>query len=146
TRRKSVKQNCFTEERRSRRLSRADCTLVDVHILASRLTPAEILFHAVPNEPGPHFLVRPECKCSLDRRFEVVGIVLVETEACPFACHWIELADRVGKTTRCSNHGHGTVSEAIHLIEAAGFVLRRHEKDVRTCLGKMGNAVFEFES
>ena len=63
-------------------------------------------------------------------RQEVVGIVSVELEAGAGAGVRVPLLDGVVQAAGGVDDGHGSVFEAVHLVQPAGLVARRHEEDI----------------
>ena len=50
----------------------------------------------------------------------------------------VKLLDCVIKSARCSHHRHGAVTHAVHLVESAGFIQRRHQEKISTGFNLMG--------
>ena len=100
------------------------------------LPPAEILLHAHEDEPPPHAWLPVTGQRALHRAGEVGGCRRVEHEA--RRCSVLErglgrIDHRVGETARAADQRHGTVAQAVDLIESARFVARGHDEDIRPC-------------
>src|SRR5450755_1442456 len=55
----------------------------------------------------------------------------------PFTGRFLVLPDRIIEPAYCSHNGQGSVPQRIKLIQSAGLVERRHEKEVCSCLDPM---------
>ena len=53
------------------------------------------------------------------------------------------VADRIGQTADLTHHRNRPVAHAVHLVETTRLEPRRHQKDVRAALDKMGELLVE---
>src|SRR5207237_3915363 len=58
------------------------------------------------------------------------GRIRAELETIAFSCLRVEIFDCVIQSAGGANYWHGAVTHAVHLIQAAWFVKRRHQENV----------------
>src|SRR5262245_12474829 len=58
----------------------------------------------------------------------------------------IVVLNSVGQPACSADHGYGAISQAVHLIETARLVFRRHKKDVSAGFDQVSAAVIEFKT
>ena len=77
---------------------------------------------------------RPDCEyhssAVLDRPGQAGRIVVVEHDAGSQPGLRIEVLHRIGQSAGVAHDGNGAVTQAVHLVEAAGLILRGHQEHV----------------
>src|SRR5262245_12417301 len=99
--------------------------------------PREVLCHTVPPDALPQLRLLAHRECATERRDHLAGLEALEEETGAFAGQRVELLDRVGEPAGRSHDRRGTVAHAVHLVEAARLVARRHEIEIRAAFDQV---------
>src|SRR5215510_5615776 len=121
-------------------------TLVGVHILRGRLFPTKVLSHAIKHQTPPRFFVGPERQSPINCSLELFDIIVGEYKPCPIVSRGIVFLNRVGQATSSADDGYSAIAQAVHLIQPARLVFRRHKKDVRTRFNQVSASVIKFKT
>src|SRR6185503_1455324 len=124
----------------------ACCALVDVNVLLCRCVPRKILTHPTLLDASPE---RPVAKCgkrSSNRPEECLRGVLDKSKPTASARFRVHIEHGIVQPTGGPNDGDRPVSQAVHLIQAAGLESRRHQKNIRTALDEMCQRFIEPDS
>ena len=105
----------------------ADDLFVEGGVLEGGLGPGEVLGHAAALEGGPGFGVVEDGEGAAEGVEEVGGGLGLELEA---GAGEGRVEDGVVEASGGVDDGDGSVAEAVHLVEAAGFRAGGHEEDV----------------
>src|SRR5579859_137060 len=95
--------------------------LVQSCIFRRRNPPGIILPHTAPHHGLPAFPVLESARSSADSRQQSLGRVVFELEPGT-------ILDSIIKPAGGANHRHRAVTQAIHLVQAAGLILAGHEE------------------
>src|SRR5271166_6535995 len=106
--------------------------LIYLDVLAGGVGPGEVLGHAVAYQGLPNFLVAIESQRRLQRLRQSVAGVRLELESRALPGLRIKLFDGVVESADRAHNRHGAIAQAVDLVHAAGFVMRRHEEHVAT--------------
>ena len=102
-----------------------------LHIAAGRHIPAEILGHINGLQAAEAVTVEVvQPQAALDRPKEIVGIVALEGEAQAVFAVFVHTGNGVPQAAGGMHHGHCAVTHGVHLAQAAGLALRRHQVDI----------------
>ena len=68
-------------------------------------------------------------------------VIIVELKASPGTVFEVEGVDGVVEATGRANDRNGAVAEAVDLVQAAGLITRRHQKNIGAGLDEVGEAI-----
>src|SRR6266850_5213077 len=101
-----------------------------------------IFTHADELEAAPFATVAVERTGARQRGEQGRGRIVAEREPVWFLRAAV-VANGIRKTAHLPDNRHGSVAEAVHLVEPAGLELGRHQEDVRSPLDEMREALVE---
>src|SRR5271165_1675310 len=120
-------------------------TLVDLGVLLCCGGPGVVLKHAVAHQPLPLLVVAVSCH----RRFygvqQRLAIGFLELESRSLAGCGVVLLNRVVESAGGADDGHCAVLEAVELVLACRFVLRRHKEHVGASFDLVSKTITEFD-
>ncbi len=85
--------------------------------------------------------LRVEIERRVQCPFQRFGIESLEHHAGALAVRGVIGHDRVGKSARLAHDRHGAIAQAVHLVEAARFIQRRHHEHVASRFDEMRKLV-----
>ncbi len=106
-------------------------------VLADLPSPRKIFEHRVLDQPPPTLRAIEPIERGIERPHHGGTVVVIEHASGPRPRGRIVMAYRIRETAGAPNHRDGPVPQAVHLIQSAGFVLRRHEKHIAARLDQM---------
>src|SRR5690606_37001323 len=112
-------------------------------VLRSLDAPGVVLGHSVAHQLLPDLLVLVDVERGGDRPGHRVGVVVLEDEAGPLAGGRVVELHGIRQSPRLAHDRHRPVAEAVHLVEPARLVARRHQEHVRPRFDQMGETVAE---
>src|SRR5215470_17776371 len=113
-------------------LSRDDLA-ISGHIIVRRTVPGEVLAHAVELEFAPCLAVVIDHRRLIKLLDQAVARILVEFVAVPPPRRRLEISDRVIQSADAAHDRRGAIFQAVHLIQSARLISRRHQENV--CAG-----------
>src|ERR1700739_2379868 len=102
--------------------------LIHLHVLPRRRRPGKIPAHAVAHQHLPGGLVTEGLQRSFDRKQQRFAAVLIEFEAGSLPGARIPGFDRLVQAAGGAHNRHSSILQAVNLVQAAGFVARRHQE------------------
>src|SRR5262245_47891917 len=110
-----------------------DDLAISVHIIVRRTVPGEVLAHAVELEVAPCLAVVIDHDGLIKLLDQALARILVEFVAVPPPRRRLEISDRVVQSADAAHDRRGAIFQAVHLIQSARLISRRHQENV--CAG-----------
>ena len=111
---------------------------VELQILSDSSLPGEIPAHSVLDQMSPGLAIPKNIQSLIQRPAKSIRREVLEDETRSFPTRRVKVVDTVGESAGPPDDGDSPVFQAVHLVQAAGFIPRWHEEEITAGFDSMG--------